>query len=377
MEQLAYFIGERIMEIYEKLAYDIVYEMKNIINKNINYINTDGIIIASTDPERVGSYHEGGKRVVQSKKMLIIENDSQYLGTKSGINLPVVLKDEIVGVIGISGKIEEVEKYGQIIKKMTEILIKDSYMQEKEGEEIEFEKIMLEKIFFEDNKAHSNLLISDSIKEIYLQKNGIVGNISFSSFEKYNFKNQKKIFDSIKNIIKRENGYLMFHKNLITFLIFSKNKVDLEKILHNISNILKHKNENFYIGMGEIQKESSDLKISYEQSILALEWAKRSEQTIIFYENLYLEILINNLDDQIKLHYQNRIFKNLSSHERKEYETILFYYEKYNGSIEKTAKALFIHKNTLQYKIIQLKDKIGLDLRNYHDFTLLKLAYLL
>lgn len=63
------------------MAQDIVYEMKKIINKNINYIQTDGTILASMDKERIEQRHEGAEIVFQTEQMLIIEYDKQYLGT--------------------------------------------------------------------------------------------------------------------------------------------------------------------------------------------------------------------------------------------------------------------------------------------------------
>lgn len=55
--------------------------MKKIINKNINYIQTDGTILASMDKERIEQCHEGAEIVFQTEQMLIIEYDKQYLGT--------------------------------------------------------------------------------------------------------------------------------------------------------------------------------------------------------------------------------------------------------------------------------------------------------
>lgn len=43
------------MNISQNLATNILYHMKDIINQDLNYINVDGIIIASTDPKRVGT----------------------------------------------------------------------------------------------------------------------------------------------------------------------------------------------------------------------------------------------------------------------------------------------------------------------------------
>ncbi|MBM6821147.1 sugar diacid recognition domain-containing protein [Fusobacterium mortiferum] len=77
------------MEISKKLAQSIVFEMKKIIEKDLNFIDSNGIIIASTDDKRIGSYHEGGKQVVLKNDIVKVTRDEEYIGAKKGINLPL------------------------------------------------------------------------------------------------------------------------------------------------------------------------------------------------------------------------------------------------------------------------------------------------
>lgn len=57
------------MNISQNLATDILYHMKDIINQDLNYINVDGIIIASTDPKRVGTFHAASLECVKKEKI--------------------------------------------------------------------------------------------------------------------------------------------------------------------------------------------------------------------------------------------------------------------------------------------------------------------
>ena len=47
------------MKISSESAQSIVMEIGNIVGQNINMMDEKGYIIASTDPERVGAFHEG------------------------------------------------------------------------------------------------------------------------------------------------------------------------------------------------------------------------------------------------------------------------------------------------------------------------------
>ena len=107
---------------------NIVDEMKETIHKDINIMDETGYIIASTDVQRIGMYHSGAQKIISQKvDQLIVYEEDLYDGMKEGINLPIVIENEIVGVVGITGKADEVAIFGKIIQKMAEIMIYDRY----------------------------------------------------------------------------------------------------------------------------------------------------------------------------------------------------------------------------------------------------------
>ena len=154
------------MEISKELAQSIVVEMKKIIDKDLNFIDSNGIIIASTDETRIGTYHAGGKQVILRKDIIKINRDEEYIGSRKGINLPLNFNGELIGVIGISGEINEVEKYGQIIKRMSEILIKEAWILKRNEEESEKERIFLETLLFQNSFLYNPIIFSETLEEI-------------------------------------------------------------------------------------------------------------------------------------------------------------------------------------------------------------------
>ena len=46
------------------------------------------------------------------------------------MNLPLLFHDEVIGVIGITGEPENISRYGEILRKMTELLIHENYFLE-------------------------------------------------------------------------------------------------------------------------------------------------------------------------------------------------------------------------------------------------------
>lgn len=53
------------MELRVQQARAIVHEINTVLPQKINLMNKDGIIIASTDPERIHTFHGGAARVIR------------------------------------------------------------------------------------------------------------------------------------------------------------------------------------------------------------------------------------------------------------------------------------------------------------------------
>lgn len=116
------------MLISHESAMRIVTEVSSIIDHDVNMMDEQGLIIASTDPARLGTVHGGARRLLkEGLDELIVENEDEYEGARPGVNLPLLFEGETVGVIGLTGRTNEVRQFGRIIKKMTEILLLDSW----------------------------------------------------------------------------------------------------------------------------------------------------------------------------------------------------------------------------------------------------------
>lgn len=107
------------------LAEKIINEVRKLIGEDIIVVNIEGIIIASTDFKRVGTFHEGAFIALQKKKKLIITEEDQMklTGVKAGINFPIFFQNDVIGIIGITGDPSKVTPFGEIIRKMTELLL--------------------------------------------------------------------------------------------------------------------------------------------------------------------------------------------------------------------------------------------------------------
>ena len=114
------------MILSPELANDIVERAMVIIHHNVNVINNNGIIIASGDKSRIGTTHEIGRRVALTGKAISIYDDEVDIGdyVAPGINSPIIVDNEVLFVVGVSGNPNEISKYAALANLTAELLAK-------------------------------------------------------------------------------------------------------------------------------------------------------------------------------------------------------------------------------------------------------------
>lgn len=365
------------------MAQDIVENMKDIINQDINYFNSDSIIIASTDKTRIGSFHGGAKKVFEQKRDLIIRYDDEFKGAKQGINLPVYFENEIVGVIGITGKQEEVEKYGRIIQRMTEILIKEGYIQEQKKKESESRRQYVEELLFRYDCDEVSLLARAEILNIKLKTNriAVVARIMERNNEfKLTPTINEEIFEHFKKMIWDNPQNLITQRGMNIIIVYElKERDNIENKITRLKDYLENKYAiTVYLGIGEPYDKIEDINKSYKEAKKALDinCAFRNKE-IMYYRDLDIGLLIDDIPVSTSDKYTQKIFNGMNRTEIIEYSIVIDAYLRHNGSITKAANELFIHKNTLQYRLNRLKELTGYDPRTIKDMVVLYLAFTL
>lgn len=89
-----------------------------VSNRTINIMELDGTIIASTEKERIGTYHHGARLVAETGKPVIIEPGQvkEYPGAKEGANLPILDQGRLIGVVGLYGKEQEIRDAANLLR---------------------------------------------------------------------------------------------------------------------------------------------------------------------------------------------------------------------------------------------------------------------
>lgn len=152
---------------------------------------------------------------------------------------------------------------------------------------------------------------------------------------------------------------------------------EMEKVANEILEILKAEGEEVHIAYGTIVNDIKEVSKSYKEAKLALDVGKIffDEKDIVAYSTLGIGRLIYQLPLPLCKMFIREIFEGKSPDEFDE-ETLTTINKFFENSlnVSETSRQLYIHRNTLVYRLDKLQKSTGLDLRVFEDAITFKIA---
>ena len=153
---------------------------------------------------------------------------------------------------------------------------------------------------------------------------------------------------------------------------------DLEKIAVAMEDTLKNELRiKTVIGIGTIADHLRELADSYKEAQTAIDVGKvfDTEKSIMHYENLGIGRLIYQLPTTLCEIFLSEVFKksSIDSLDQETLFTINKFFEN-NLNVSETSRKLFVHRNTLVYRLEKIKKLTGLDLRQFDHAIVFKVA---
>lgn len=110
------------------LAREIARETSEVIGLNVVITDADGIVLGSGDPGRIGTFHEASVDVARTGKAAThsAAQARRLTGVKPGMTLPIAVDGQVVGTVGITGTPAAVRPFGLVVRRQTEILLRES-----------------------------------------------------------------------------------------------------------------------------------------------------------------------------------------------------------------------------------------------------------
>ena len=134
------------------------------------------------------------------------------------------------------------------------------------------------------------------------------------------------------------------------------------------------------VGIGRSRHTIEELRESYMEARRAIEVGRcfKPEESIFVYGRLILERFLMELPQDISAYYHSLLFnrKNQRLFNEEMIYTIDMFFKK-DLNLSDTARQLYIHRNTLVYRLDKVQRQTGLDLRHFDDAVTFKLMMLL
>ncbi|MCC2251089.1 helix-turn-helix domain-containing protein [Virgibacillus sp. AGTR] len=350
----------------------IVREINRLIDEQVILINEQGVIVASTNSDRIGSFHEGSYLAMKNKeKMIMTDDDVKRLrGVRPGVVLPIIIEDKPMGVLGITGEPSVVEPYAMLVQKVTELFIHDSVArinQESKTRDLEFFIFdwlnhtgdfsqLLERSDF----LHIDMFSYDQV--VVFKCDYLKINLTYNQLEMV-----KKLWSSTINAL-----FIRWGQEKIVMLLEAVEKDRLtEKLLSFITHIKKEMDIQLYAGVGN-KNDSKRLSYSFQQANKSSEYAN-SKHPVVFEADLRFEMLTHELSAETKDQFVLRSIGALIQEEEL-MQTLSSWFEN-NMAVQLTADKLHIHKNTLHYRLNRIADVTKLNVRNVDDLMLLYISH--
>ena len=134
--------------IRPEMAQKFIDQITEYTEYNINIMDESGVIIASRNANRIGTYHEAANRIIRgSEDMLVIEDDKIYPGVLPGINMAIIVNGKKEGVVGVTGDPAHIREVALVTRLAIEAMLKYEKQQEdnllRQGRKENFFRLLL------------------------------------------------------------------------------------------------------------------------------------------------------------------------------------------------------------------------------------------
>lgn len=371
------------MKLNKQLAQAIVKRTMQIIPNSVNVMDETGVIIASGDPHRLGQHHAGA--VLALRKNRLIEIDEQQLhqwklneeksDIKQGINVPITYLGSNIGVIGISGLPNQVRHYAELVKMAAELIVEQSAQLEKERWQGRYKEEFILSLakgeLSEEQISHKasffNLEVEQSYVACLIKLNEVKADrleSLFSHFSHYH----PKIATAVVNL-----QHFLFLRPLEASTSVTNNKYWQSYIPPELQHSYK-------IAVGVTAASLRDISFSFHTAQQMLNYAEHHhlKKQILHFEEYKFPTLLADFSQSWQAKtllapvYQliERDDKNLL------FKTMQQYFFS-NCDLAHASQKLFIHPNTLRYRLDKIEQITSLSFNNIEQKFVLYLGAML
>jgi len=368
--------------MFKKMAQNIAKSTSEVIGYGVLVTDEKGMIIGCNDEKRIGEYHPPSLQVMQENRpMTTSTSDAENYGNVlPGYTLPIQFFDRVLGSVSIAGLPEEVERYGLLVQKQAEIMLREQAFLESNLLRERSLRDLIENISSYDPRVGSGELIIMQAKElgfnilkcriaIVIEMNRWSNEAAESAFQRM-LREVRTSFSNPRNVICPQENYR------VTILLSASSDRDPDKIYEAAEVLSKDFLDSIGakgiladVSVGFSAFDLQGLSRSINSARNSLRLAKQlGTKGMIRSEKFTGEALLDAIPPGVREEYVTRILKGLSS--RNDFNEMKETFLAWCGSpfaSGNVAENLSMHRNSLQYRLKKIRSLTGKDPWNFKD----------
>ena len=344
-----------------RLFQGIIHQMRDTVDRAIGVIDDSAVIIACSELGKIGEVCEGVSAEDLASDQ-VFQGGGYSFKSFGGQPRPEY-------AVFVEGGDPEAQKVVQILAVSLNSI--KQYYDEK-----------YDRSNFVKNVILDNILPGD----IYLKSHELHFDFDVSRvcmLIKITDKNDISAYEVLQNLFPDKNKDFIININETDIALIKEIKPNIdEKDINKLaSSIVDTLSSEFYthcsVGIGTVVNSIKDLARSFKEAQVALEVGKvfDTEKPIVSYNHLGIARLIYQLPTTLCEMFLKEVFRrgSIDSLDHETLFTIQRFFEN-NLNVSETSRKLFVHRNTLVYRLEKIKKITGLDLREFEDAIVFKVA---
>ena len=344
-----------------RLFQGIIHQMRDSIDRVIGVVDDTATVISCSDLTRIGE---------TSEYLMLDMGENQDLFVRDGYTYkPFGSKSKPEFAVFVEGSDEMAARYCGILAVALSGI--KQYYDEKDDRNNFIKNVILDNILPGDiyAKARELHFATDVSRVVFIVRVTSGGDISAYDVVSSLFPDKQK--DFVFNISETDTV-------LVKEIRKGIDRTDMEKLAASIVDTLSGEHYiKAVVGIGTPIANVKDLATSFKEAQIAMEVSKvfDTEKQIIRYDNLGIARLIYQLPTTVCEMFLREVFKqgSIESLDQETLFTIQRFFEN-NLNVSETSRGLFVHRNTLVYRLEKIKKLTGLDLREFDDAIVFKVA---
>ena len=341
----------------------VIVQLKDISDRTFGVIDTDGCVVSCTDIALLGErWPDAALKVGNAAESIVYFNQKCFKAIVGNSNF-------FEYAVFCSGDDETAKSFCQLAY----IALNDAktFYEEKHDRATFVKNIIMDNILPGDIYIRAKELhfATDAPRAVFLIRQ--LGHGDVATVDVLSAMFPDKLQDFILSINESDIA-------VVKQISGSVESEDLKKIAASIEEALKSELRiKTVIGIGTVSEHLRELADSYKEAQTAIEVGKvfDTENSIMHYENLGIGRLIYQLPTTLCEIFLSEVFKknSIDSLDQETLFTINKFFEN-NLNVSETSRKLFVHRNTLVYRLEKIKKLTGLDLRQFDHAIVFKVA---